>query len=285
MGLALDPAFEENGAIYVSYTYSGEGRGNRVSRFTLSGLDTGTPQLATETVLVDGIPAGTIHDGSRVAFGPDGYLWVTTGDAGDGDLAQRMDSLAGKVLRMTSEGQPAPGNPFADRPYPFSLIYTLGHRNPQGLAFHPESGAPFVTEHGPSDNDEVNRLEAGGNYGWPDLRGIVQTPGLADPLISWSPTIAPAGALFCAEGTMGNLGGAFLFVTLKERDLRVLVPASPEDFLGVAEERILFDGQFGRLRAIAQGPDGALYLGISNQDGRGDPVPGDDRIIRIEPTT
>ncbi len=133
MGLALDPAFEDNGAIYVSYTYSGDGRGNRVSRFTLSGLDTGTPQLGAETVLVDGIPAGTNHDGSRVAFGPDGYLWVTTGDAGDGDRAQRMDSLAGKVLRMTSEGQPAPGNPFADRPYPFSLIYTLGHRNPQGL--------------------------------------------------------------------------------------------------------------------------------------------------------
>ncbi len=286
MGLALDPAFSENSTIYVSYTYSGSnGRGNRVSRFVMQGLDTGTPRLGPETVLVEGIPAGTNHDGSRVAFGPDGYLWVTTGDAGDGDRAQRMDSLAGKVLRMTSDGQPAPGNPFADQPYPFSLIYTLGHRNPQGLAFHPASDVSFVTEHGPSDNDEVNRLAAGGNYGWPDLRGIVQTPGFVDPLITWSPTIAPAGALFCAEGTMGPLGGTFLFVTLKEQDLRVLVPSEPGDLLSVAEERILFDERFGRLRAIAQGPDGALYLGTSNHDGRGDPGPGDDRIIRIEPAS
>jgi glucose/arabinose dehydrogenase len=283
MGLALDPGFAENGTIYVSYTYSDGGGGNRVSRFVLGGLTTGTPRLGDETVLVDGIPAGTNHDGSRVAFGPDGYLWVTTGDAGDGDLAQRMDSLAGKVLRMSPEGRPAPDNPFLDQPYPFSLIYTLGHRNPQGLAFHPRSGAPFVTEHGPSDNDEVNRLYAGGNYGWPDLRGMVQRPGFVDPLATWSPTIAPAGAIFCAEGTMGDLGGAFLFVTLKEQDLRVLVPTGLQDFAGAAEERVLFDRQFGRLRAIAQGPDGSLYVGTSNHDGRGDPESGDDRIIRIEP--
>jgi glucose/arabinose dehydrogenase len=284
MGCALDSEFSENGAIYVSYTYSAsDGRGNRVSRFVLSGLDTATPRLGDEMVLVDGIPAGTNHDGSRVAFGPDGYLWVTTGDSGNGDLAQRMDSLAGKVLRMTSGGRPAPGNPLADQPYPFSLICTLGHRNPQGLAFHPRSGVPFVTEHGPSDNDEVNRLRAGGNYGWPDLRGVVQTPGFVDPLITWSPTIAPAGALFCAEGTMGRLGGAFVFVTLKEQDVRVLVPTEPQDLVGVAEEMILFDERFGRLRAIVQGPDGALYVGTSNYDGRGEPEPGDDRIIRIEP--
>jgi aldose sugar dehydrogenase len=283
MGLALDPAFPENHTIYVSYTYSGaNGRGNRVSRFVLSDPQTASPRLGDETVLVEGIPAGTIHDGSRVAFGPDGYLWVTTGDSGNGGLAQRMDSLAGKVLRMTRDGKPAPDNPFAAAPYPFSLIYTLGHRNPQGLAFHPISGVPYITEHGPSDNDEVNRLQAGGNYGWPDLRGVVQTPGYVDPLTTWSPTIAPAGALFCAAGTMGDLAGAFLFVTLKEQDLRVLIPQDAQDFRAVAKEMVLFNRQFGRLRAIAQGPDGALYIATSNHDGRGDPQPGDDRIIRID---
>ena len=192
MGLALDPDFPDNPSIYVSYTYSeGEGAQNRVSRFELNGLDTPSPSLGGETVLLDGIPAAPIHDGSRVAFGPDGYLWVTMGDSGNGDLAQQMDSLAGKVLRMTRDGRPAPGNPFLDRPYPFSLIYTLGHRNPQGLAFHPRTGTPYVTEHGPSDNDEINRLEAGGNYGWPDLRGKAGKTGFVDPICHLEPDHRP----------------------------------------------------------------------------------------------
>ncbi len=158
MGLALDPDFPQNPSIYVSYTHDQSGTSqNRVSRFRIDGLDTPTPKLGDETVLLDGIPAGSNHDGSRVAFGPDGYLWVTTGDSGNGDLAQQMDSLAGKVLRMTREGQPAPDDPFLDRPYPFSLIYTLGHRNPQGLAFHPETGMAYVTEHGPDEQRRGQR--------------------------------------------------------------------------------------------------------------------------------
>ena len=283
MGLALDPDFPQTPNIYVSYTHAqGGGDSNRISRFTLTGVDTPTPQLGSETVLVDGIPAGTNHNGSRLAFGPDGYLWATTGDSGDSDLAQQMDSLAGKVLRMTADGQPAPDNPFVDRPYPYSLIYTLGHRNPQGLTFHPETGSAYVTEHGPSDNDEVNRLQAGGNYGWPDLRGKANQPGFIDPIIAWSPTIAPAGALFYSGELLAPLSGSLLFVTLKDQDLRVLVPTEAGDFVAVAEEEILFDEEFGRLRAIAQGPDEALYMGTSNFDGRGDPQEGDDRIIRID---
>ena len=284
MGLALDPGFPEPADIYVSYTHSQGGDAqNRVSRFALEGLDGPTPGLGVETVLLDGIPAGSNHNGSRVAFGPDGYLWVTTGDSGDGDLAQQMDSLAGKVLRMTKDGQAAPDNPFPDEPYPFSLIYTLGHRNPQGLAFHPVSGEAYVTEHGPSDNDEINKLQAGGNYGWPDLRGKVDEPGFIDPIASWSPTIAPAGALFYTSGRLSALDGCFVFVTLKESDLRILVPTDTADFAAVAEERVLFDDEFGRLRAIAVGPDGYLFVSTSNLDGRGDPRPGDDRIIRIGP--
>jgi glucose/arabinose dehydrogenase len=285
MGLALDPAFPETPAIYVSYTHAGDGADqNRVSRFELTGLDSSNPQLGMETVLVDGIRAASNHDGSRVAFGPDGYLWVTMGDAGDGDQAQLMDSLSGKVLRMTTDGQPAPDNPFSDAAFPFSLIYTLGHRNPQGIAFQPQTGVAYVTEHGPNADDEVNRLQAGGNYGWPDLGGKAGRPGFVDPITSWTPTIAPAGCIFYTASLLPDLQGKFLFVTLKGSDLRVLTPAA-SDFQAVAEEQTLFDGQFGRLRAIVQGPDGALYISTSNHDGRGDPGPLDDRIIRIDPAS
>lgn len=289
MGLALDPGFPENPSIYVCYTYAAEdGIRNRVSRLELTGLDGASPQLGEEMVLVDDIPAASIHDGSRVAFGPDGYLWVTMGDANDPDSAQREDSLSGKVLRMTREGQPAPDDLFPGLSYPFSLIYTLGHRNPQGLAFHPQTGQAYVTEHGPGDNDEVNRLEAGANYGWPEVRGEEGRSGFTDPLIAWTPTIAPAGCLFYSGGTLPDLEGTFLFVTLKERDLRVLVPSRTAGgdgagFTTVADEMILFDERFGRLRAIAQGPDGALYIATSNHDGRGDPGSLDDRVIRIDP--
>ncbi len=284
MGFALDPDFPDTPAIYVSYTHDEDGTvQNRVSRIEVVGIDSASPQLGEETVLLDGIPGGRIHNGSRVAFGPDGYLWVTTGDSGDDDLAQQLDSLAGKVLRMTKDGEVAPGNPFADRPYPFSLVYTWGHRNAQGLAFHPLTGEPYVTEHGPSDNDEVNRLESGGNYGWPDLRGQVDEPGFVDPIVSWSPTIAPAGAVFYSGDLLSELTGALVFVTLKERDVRVLVPGGGGEPARFTDERVLFDEDFGRLRAIAVGPHGALYVSTSNHDGRGDTRKGDDRIILIEP--
>ena len=285
LGFALDPDFPTTPKMYVTYT-SGEGgyAHNRVSSFELTGLDGGTPALGAEKVLLDDIPAGSNHNGSRVAFGPDGNLWVTMGDSGNAALAQRMDSLAGKVLRMNTEGRPAAGNPFASEAYPFSLIYTLGHRNPQGLAFHPVSGEAYVTEHGPNDNDEVNRLQPGGNYGWPDLRGKTGTAGFVDPLVTWTPTIAPAGALFCSAAAVPALRGTLVFVTLKQSDIRVLTPADGT-FAAVVREMLLFDGEFGRLRAIAQGPDGALYVGTSNYDGRGDPGPKDDRIIRIEQAT
>jgi quinoprotein glucose dehydrogenase len=281
MGLALDPAFPATPRIYLSYTTNEGGwTRNRVSSFELAGMD-GSPALGVETVLLDGIPAGNIHNGSRVIFDPDGYLWVTTGDAGNADLAQQMDSLAGKVLRMTSDGKPALDNPFAEEPYPLSLIYTLGHRNPQGLDFHPESGTAFITEHGTDENDEVNVLQPGGNYGWPEFRGQVGEEGYVDPIYTWTPTIAPAGAAFLFGLAPAGLEGTFVFVTLKQSDIRVLVPRD-RAFSVVANEEVLFDEQFGRLRAIALGPDGALYVATSNQDGRGSRGSEDDRIIRIE---
>jgi aldose sugar dehydrogenase len=273
MGLALHPDFPDEPFIYVAYTYQEGGEVlNRVSRFRFE-----EGGLAGQEVIVDRIPGSRIHNGSRVAFGPDGNLWVTTGDAARPELSQDPESLAGKVLRLTPEGEPAEDNPTAGSP-----VYALGLRNAQGLAWHPETEQAFVTEHGPDTDDEVNALEAGGNYGWPEVGGSPGHPDFVDALVSWTPTIAPAGAVFYDSDEIPGWRGSFLFVTLKESDLRRLVPAD-EDFGAVVEEEVLFDGQFGRLRAIAVGPDGALYVATSNRDGRGSPAENDDRILRIAP--
>jgi len=274
LGAALDPDFPSSPYFYVAYTYRADGTdsglANRVSRLTVEG-----DVLGEERVLVDGIPGAGNHDGARVAFGPDGYLWVTTGDASKGERAQDLESLAGKVLRMDREGRPADGNPFGD-----SLVYSYGHRNPQGLAWLAGDPEPFVTEHGPSENDEVNHIQAGGNFGWPLVAGSGGGPEFVDPVYSWTPTIAPAGAVFYESDAIPGWRGSLLFVTLKQSDLRRLSPTDAS-FGEIAEEEVLFDGLFGRLRSIAIGPEGALYMGTSNRDGRGDTRTGDDKILRI----
>ncbi|MBU2601013.1 MAG: PQQ-dependent sugar dehydrogenase [Actinobacteria bacterium] len=273
LGAALDPGFPTQPYLYVAYTYrdgASGGLANRVSRLTLNG-----DAVGEEKVLVDGIPGAGNHNGSRVAFGPEGDLWVTTGDASKAELAQELGSLAGKVLRMDREGRPAAANPFGD-----SLVYSYGHRNPQGLAWLAGDPDPFVTEHGPNENDEVNHLQAGGNYGWPQVGGTGGGPEFVGAIHAWTPTIAPAGAVFYEADAIRGWRGSLLFVTLKESDLRRLVPTD-SSFSAVAEEHILFDERFGRLRSIAVGPDGALYLGTSNRDGRGDENEDDDKILRI----
>lgn len=273
MGLDLDPDFPERPYLYVFYTYqSGDGVRNRISRLTYA-----NGRAGEEQALVEDIPGAGNHDGGRLAFGPDGYLWAGTGDAAEPSSAQDPASLAGKVLRMDHDGRPA-----ADNPDPDSLVFTLGHRNPQGIDWQPGSNVPFITEHGPSDNDEVNPLQAGGNYGWPDLRGKAGRAGFVDPIITWSPTIAPAGAAFYDADLIPGWRGSFLFATLKDQTLHRLVPAD-EGFRQVAEDVRLFDGQYGRLRAVRVGPDGAVYLLTSNHDGRGNPAPDDDRVLRVAP--
>lgn len=282
MGLAFHPDFATQPWVYVAHTYSaGAGVRNRVVRLRWNGTELGDP----ETIL-DDIPGSSVHNGARLAVGPDRLLYVTSGDAANTALPQERTSLAGKVLRLTLDGAPAPGNPLG------GYVYTMGHRNPQGLAFAP-GGALYATEHGPNDNDEVNRIEPGRNYGWPAVRGrcdgdagsgevpFCTANNVAEPLATWTPTIAPAGLVHYDATLIPGWRGSLLFTTLKGSAL-VRLQLSADGRAVTAQERLL-EGAHGRLRAIAVGPDGTVYLGTSNRDGRGSPTPQDDRILRVRP--
>jgi quinoprotein glucose dehydrogenase len=275
MGLALDPEFPREPYLYVMSTQeSGGGRVNRVARFRLEGR-----RAAFERVVVDGIPGATNHNGGRIAFGPDGLLYIGTGETFRRELAQMPDNLGGKILRVTRDGAPAPGNPRADSP-----IYTLGHRNVQGLAWHPETRELFAAEHGPSGEDglraydEINVIRAGANYGWPLVVGAPHRPGLVDPLIAWADrTTPPSGMSFWR--------GALYVATLRSQALvRVRLAHDGGGWRAAVIERLFHDGdrsRYGRLRDAVVGPDGALYVLTNNRDGRGTPREGDDRILRI----
>jgi len=274
MGLTLDPEFARNGYLYVMYTYrDGQNRlRNKVSRLTEWGNKAGE-----EKVLLEGIPGANIHDGGRLKFGLDGKLYITTGDAAETGLAQRTDSVAGKVLRINADGSIP-----ADNPFPGSPVYSYGHRNPQGLAWHPVTGRLFSTEHGPVGNDEVNIIQPGQNYGWPEVSGKGGAPKFSDPIIAFSPSIAPSGATFYSGSELSPWKGDLFFTTLVGQHLHRIVLRAP-DFASVERDERLFSGEYGRLREIVQGPDGFLYFATSNRDGRGWPSPEDDRILRIVP--
>jgi glucose/arabinose dehydrogenase len=284
LGMALHPDFATQPFVYVVHSYAAGGATrNRLVRMRYDGMSLGAPET-----LLDNIPGGGIHDGSRLAFGPDKLLYMTTGDAGDGTNAQNKSSLAGKILRLTPTGQPAPGNPFG------TVVYSFGHRNPQGLVFQPVTGVLYETEHGPSDNDEVNRVVAGRNYGWPDVHGFCDNRdglsgetafctanSVAEPLVTWTPTIAPAGADFYMSDLIPQWKGNLLFASLVGTRLVRLVLSA--DGTSVTSQETLYQGEFGRLRDVLVAPTGEVYLATSNRDGRGNPGPNDDRILRIRP--
>lgn len=282
MGIAFHPDFATQSYVYVAHSYLSSGAvRNRLVRMRWDGQALGVPE-----VLLANIPGGGIHDGSRLAIGPDKLLYMTTGDASNGDLAQDRNSLAGKVLRLTLTGQPAPGNPFS------SGVYSYGHRNPQGLVFHPATGTLYSTEHGPSDNDEVNLIVGSRNYGWPTVHGacdddigaeraFCQANNVVEPLARWTPTIAPAGADIYVSDLIAGWKGNLLFASLKGAALYRLTLSA--DGQRVTATETLFPGQFGRLRDVLVGPEGTVYLATSNRDGRGSPSSDDDRILRIRP--
>ena len=274
MGIALHPDFANNGHLYVCYTYR-ESRStfNRIARLTDRG-----DRADGHHVILDRIPGATRHDGCRIRFGPDGYLYATTGDATDPGLSQDLDSLAGKVLRIAADGSVPPDNPFLG-----SLVYTWGHRNPQGLDWHPATGDLFITEHGPNEDDEVNLLEPGKNYGWPEVTGTPGEPGYVDSTLALTPTVAIAGAAFVTGDKLPTAWrGNLVFAALKSSHLQ-RVALEPPEYRAVASRQTLFQDRFGRLRTVVMGPDGYLYFTTSNRDGRGSPREGDDRLLRLGP--
>lgn len=277
MGMAHHPDFPEDPYIYLMYTYTsaaGE-QYNRVSRFKDQ-----NNQAGKEEIILDQIPAGNYHDGGRIAFGPDGMLYITTGDTFNREIAQAMDNLGGKILRLTPAGNIPEDNPFPDSP-----IYSLGHRNPQGLAWHPDTGELFISDHGPSgegglrQKDRIKVVEAGSNFGWPNKIGYFEDGEYANPLIMWEDAVPPSGMTFYQ--------GDLYVGTLRSRSLvRIGLSRENNTFKVNKIEHLFNDGRgnsgYGRIRTAVAGPDGYLYFLTNNRDGRGRPQGNDDQILRFK---
>ena len=278
MGLALDPQFAQNRVVYVAYTYRAS-NGRLQNRLVRLREEQKSGKGNLDKVLIDNVAGANNHDGGRVKFGPDGKIYWTMGDAQTTRFAQDLRSLNGKILRLNADGTVPADNPFAN-----SYVYSYGHRNPQGLAWQSKTQRLYSTEHGPSGfqgccRDELNYIEPGKNYGWPEIRGDETREGMVAPIINagTSETWAPAGATFVSRGPWA---GSLLFTGLRGQTLYRVV-LDPNDPRKVDKfERLLYR-QFGRLRDIVEGPDENLYLLTSNRDGRGSPKDDDDRVIRL----
>ena len=286
MGLAIHPQFPQQPWIYVMYTINkgGDNVVNRVSRFReVNGRGTG------EEVLLDDLAAGRTHNGGRIRFGPDGMLYVGTGEARVRLRAQDLSNPAGSILRITAEGAIPSDNPWPDNP-----IWAYGFRNPHGIAFRPDDGGLFVADHGPTVEweephrvgayDELNIVSKGNNYGWPLVVGAPGEPGFEDPIVAWAPSVPPGDLAF-------HNGDLFLTALWSAALIRIRFqdPGDPDRVTGIERwfnTQVWRDGVagqdlYGRLRALTVGPDGALYMGTSNRDGRLEPGPEDDRVLRI----
>lgn len=259
LGVAVSPDVERDRLVYLYRTTSS---GNEVVR---AELDPAARTLGDLQPVLSGIPAAGNHNGGRIAFGPDGMLYVATGDAGSRPTSQDAASLAGKILRVTPDGAAAPGNPFTGNP-----VWSLGHRNVQGLAWDAQ-GRMFASEFGQNTWDELNVILPGGNYGWPGAEGVTGASGTIDPVASWPTSDASPSGIAVTEGAV------YLAALRGERLWQV-----PLEGGGVGSPVVALDG-LGRLRHVALGPDGALWVLTNNTDGRGTPRDGDDRLLRIAP--
>lgn len=244
------------------YAYFTAGAENRVERYELAGGPGPLALGAPETIL-DGIPSASIHDGGRIAFGPDGLLYATAGDAGDPSRAQDRGSLSGKILRLTPDGEVPDDNPIEGSP-----VYSYGHRNPQGIAWD-EDGTMYASEFGQDTWDELNVIEPGGNYGWPEVEGMADDDRYVDPVQQWSPDDASPSGIAVADGSLW-------IANLRGERLREV----PLGDLATSTEHLV--GEHGRLRDVAVAPGGSLWLLTNNTDGRGDPGPDDDRVLQVD---
>ena len=277
LGIALDPDFARTGFVYLYYSYL---LPNGATRNKVVRMRDADGRGVEETILLDGIPGNANHDGGRLKFGPDGKLYVTTGDAENGANAQNAGSLAGKILRLDKDGSIPSDNPTSG-----SAVWSLGHRNVQGIAWHPDSGALYETEHGPSNpfpdccNDEVNLIVAGGNYGWPTVRGAPADPRFRDPLIDSGriETWAPSGAAFATKP--GPIRGSLIFATLRGQHLHRVV-FGPDGRTVLFQEKLLTN-RYGRLRDVFEIASGEFLVLTSNRDGRGVPAADDDRVLLV----
>lgn len=275
MGLALHSESRDQTFIYLCYS---EQKGLFGVKNQLIKALLGRFGLLQETELLSW-PGDRFHNGCQVAIGPDQKLYVTTGDATEGELAQQQNSLLGKVLRLELDGSVP-----ADNPWPGSYLYATGLRNPQGLAWHPFTGQLYSVDHGPSGfdgergGDELNRIHPGGNYGWPLVSHGQRRPDLINPQLIWADSVAPAGLVaYSGDQLSGMKNNLFITALAGKALIRVVLDSAGAP---LAREELL-KGQFGRLRAIAQGPDGHLYLATSNRDGRADPAQADDLLLRL----
>ncbi|MDH3493841.1 MAG: PQQ-dependent sugar dehydrogenase [Acidobacteriota bacterium] len=287
MGMALHPEFVSNSYIYLAYVYrQRDDKFVRVARYRYS-----TDKLRDPKTIIERIPARKFHAGTRIGFGPDKKLYITTGDASRQKNAQRLDSLSGKTLRLNDDGTIPEDNPFYGMEGKRGEIWSYGHRNAQGLAWQPGTGLMFQTEHGPSlidgvslfkkrtGGDEFNIVERGRNYGWAKISHKGTRKGMVSPLIEYSPAMAPGSGMFYNGTAFPGFRGNFFFGALKGRSIvRIIL----EGRKPVAQQ-ILFHNEYGRIREVAEGPDGSIYFSTSNRDGRGKPSNEDDRIMRIVP--
>ncbi|MFF9206971.1 MULTISPECIES: PQQ-dependent sugar dehydrogenase [unclassified Streptomyces] len=263
LGIALSPDYAADHMIYAYFTSASD---NRIARLLYDPRKPQGEQLGAPDTVFKGIPKGVIHNGGRIAFGPDRMLYAGTGESGERGLAQDKKSLGGKILRITPEGEPAPGNPFPDSP-----MYSYGHRNVQGLAWDGRQRL-FASEFGQDTWDELNAIKPGGNYGWPDAEGRSDDPAFQNPVAQWhTDDASPSGIAYA--------GGSVWMAALKgERLWRIPLrgtqaSAAPQAFLV---------GAYGRLRTVVSAGGDRLWVTTSNTDGRGEPKKGDDRILELQ---
>jgi aldose sugar dehydrogenase len=279
MGMVLDPAYLQNKLFYVCLAYPKNG--GMVDR-VVALMDNGTSATEVKT-LIDDIPAAQFHAGCRLKFGPDKKLYITTGDATNRELAQNQNSLAGKILRLNADGSIPGDNPFSNSP-----IYSLGHRNPQGIDWHPATGTLYETEHGPSGfdgpggGDEFNVIKAGQNYGWPKVSHEKSAAGLMSPKLVFTPAVAPAAVLVYTSDILPQFKHNVLFGMLQGAGIHRVVVNTIDPTQVVSHEDIA-GIDVGRVREVMEGPDGFIYFTTSNRDGRGQVKAGDDKVYRLAP--